>query len=319
MGAPSHRRSRVVRSLLVVALTLGAIGVTGSSATAVTAAPQPSPDLSAAVVGGRPVANLEFPSLAAIMVDVPGIPARDRLVCTGTVITRRWILTAGHCSQVLLFGPPAQVQVGNPSLGAAGAVTVRVNRGIVHRAWFNHGTGYDIALLHLQEDVNVPVSRLAVAADLPLLAEGNPATIVGWGLTQRIGVLEPPNINARIPIRARVADVPLVGDAACAEVFRDVGRHYFVPASDLCAGSEGHNVCYGDSGGPIYAKDPQGQLVQIGITSRGAGCATKLFPSIFTDVRRLHGWIHRYTTQPCPTRVEFPGDPQAPTGPLYVC
>jgi secreted trypsin-like serine protease len=308
--------------LLVVVFALsaiGAIGVTGSSATAATAAPEPSPDLSVSVVGGRPVANFEFPSLAAIMVNIPDVPARDRLVCTGTVITRRWILTAGHCSQALLFGPSVQVQIGNPSLGAAGAITVRVNRGIVHRAWYKRGVGYDVALFHLQEDVNVPFSRLAVAADLPLLAEGAVGTIVGWGLTQRLGIQEPPDINARIPVRARVADVPIVGDDACAEVFRDVAPHYFVPASDLCAGSEGHNVCYGDSGGPIYAMDPQGQLVQIGITSRGAGCATKHFPSIFTDVRRLHGWIHRYTTHPCPTRVEFPEDPEFPTGPLYVC
>lgn len=319
MGAPSHRRSRVVGPLLVVVFAISAIGVAGSSATAATAAAEPPPDLSASVVGGHPVGTFEFPSLAAIMVDIPDVPARDRLVCTGTVITPRWILTAGHCSQVLLFGPPVQVQVGHPSLGAAAAITVRVNRGIVHRVFFNHGTGYDIALLHLQQDVTVPLSRLAVAADLPLLAEGNPATIVGWGLTQRLGVLQPPDFNARTPVRARAAEVPLVGDATCADVFRDIGPHYFVPASDLCAGSEGHNVCYGDSGGPIYAKDPQGQLVQIGITSRGAGCATKHFPSIFTDVRRLQGWIHRYTTQPCPTRVEFPGDPQAPTGSLFVC
>jgi secreted trypsin-like serine protease len=74
----------------------------------------------------------------------------------------------------------------------------------------------------------------------------------------------------------------------------------------------------------LYAHDPQGALVQIGITSRGAGCATKLFPGIFTDVARVGAWIHRYTTQPCKNRVKLSPDPGAPNEPvpdglLYVC
>lgn len=129
MGARSNRSSHVVRRLLVVVLAFGAIGLTSSTATAAT---EPSPDLSASVVGGHPVANTDFPALAAIMVEDPNLPARDRLVCTGTVITRRWVLTAGHCSAVLLFGPPIQVQIGNPSLGAAGAITVRVKTRVMY-------------------------------------------------------------------------------------------------------------------------------------------------------------------------------------------
>ncbi len=320
MVTPSNHCSRIVRMFFVLAFALVALNVTASGATAGASS---GGGVSASVVGGTPVGDHDFPSLAAIMVHFPEIPARDRLLCTGTLITHRWVLTAGHCAEGLLFGPPLEVQLANPALGATGALTVRVNRGVVHRVWLKHGVGYDIALFHLQESVeSVPYSRLAMAADLPLLAEGNTATIVGWGLTKRLGIEEPPAVNARIPVRARASDVPIVGDAACAAVFRDVAPHYFVPASDLCAGSEGHNVCYGDSGGPIYAKDPQGQLVQIGVTSRGAGCATKMFPSIFTDVRRLHGWIHRWTNHPCPTRFAFSEDPGSPDQrllPIFVC
>jgi secreted trypsin-like serine protease len=138
-------------------------------------------------------------------------------------------------------------------------------------------------------------------------------------MTKRLGVQEPPGPDATIPIRARAVRIPIVGDASCATTFADFQPGYFVPISDLCAGTAGHNVCFGDSGGPLYAQD-RGALVQIGITSRGAGCATRLFPSIFTDVRRLAPWILRNMANACTTQVpggaSIPGQPAAP---LFAC
>jgi secreted trypsin-like serine protease len=217
------------------------------------------------------------------------------------------------------------VAAARPSLGDPKAITARINRAIVHKAFWKNGTGYDVALMHTATNVDVPLQRLAVAADLPLSAEGRNATIVGWGLTKRLGIEQFPDENSHPPVRARAVEVPIVGDTACKEIYRDLMPRYFVPGSDICAGTEGRDACYGDSGGPLYAKDPQGALVQIGLTSRGAGCATKLFPGIFTDVRRVHAWINRYTHRPCPNRITFEEDPGFPPppgfelGPLYAC
>jgi secreted trypsin-like serine protease len=319
--APLALRRRVRRTLLFAVFVLGALGVTAPSAPAATA---PEPDLSASVVGGRPIAANDYRSLAAIMVTFRELEPRDRLLCTGTVITRRWILTAGHCAEAVLFGVPLIVQAGSPALGDPRAVTAHINRAVVHKSFWKRGTGFDVALFHTATNLDVPITRLAVAADLPLSAEGRKATIVGWGLTKRLGIEQFPDGNAHPPVRARAVEVPIVGDAACTEIYRDVRPRYFVAGSDMCAGAEGRNACYGDSGGPLYSRDGQGQLVEIGLTSRGAGCATKLFPGIFTDVRRVHGWIHRYTHNPCPNRVtlEEPGFPPPPgfeLGPLYAC
>jgi secreted trypsin-like serine protease len=319
--APSSRSRRTLRAGLVTVFALVALSVSASSASAATA---PEPDLHPFVVGGRPVALHEFPALAAIMLASPReIPARDRLLCSGTVITRRWVLSAGHCSDAVLFAEPLVVQIGRPELGDPHAVVAHVNRAVVHRVFVKRGLGYDVALFHTATDLDVPLSRLATAADLPLMAAGKDATIVGWGLTKRLAIEEFPGENAHPPVRARAVTVPIVADEACADVYQDFYPHFVVVGSDLCAGAEGRDACYGDSGGPLYATDPQGGLVQIGLTSRGAGCATKTFPGVFTDVRRMHGWIHRWTTHPCPTRFEFPSDPgfpvDFPTGPLYVC
>jgi secreted trypsin-like serine protease len=202
-------------------------------------------------------------------------------------------------------------------------VVAHVNRAVVHRNFMKHGRGYDVALFHVATDIKVPMARLAVARDLPRMAAGQSATIVGWGLTKRLAVQEFPGPEARPPVRARAVTVPIVDDATCVDVYRDFAPHFVVPGTDLCAGSDGHDACYGDSGGPLYVTDSEGRPVEVGLTSRGAGCATKLFPGIFTDVRRMHGWIHRWTTRPCPTRFVYPSDPDFPvdfpTGPLFVC
>ena len=95
-------------------------------------------------------------------------------MCTGTVIARRWILTAGHCSDAVLFGEPLIVQVGRPDLGDPRAVIAHVNRAVVHKNYMKRGIGYDVALFHVATDLDVPMARLAVAADLPQMAEGGP-------------------------------------------------------------------------------------------------------------------------------------------------
>ena len=173
------------------------------------------------------------------------------------------------------------------------------------------------------------MSRLAATvADDALAAGGKTVTAVGWGLTRQLGIVEPPAWRAKPPRRANGVDIPVVDDTTCASTYADFLPGYFVAASDMCAGTAGKNVCYGDSGGPLYAKDPAGQLVQVGITSRGAGCATKLFPAIFTEVRKVHAWVAKWTTTKCENKFEFPSLPDdpdfpdfppLPSGVLYIC
>jgi secreted trypsin-like serine protease len=302
------------RVLAVTSVMVAAVGASGAGVASASDA-----GVSAAVVGGRAVAPGEFPTLAAILLDDPSIPARDRFMCSGTVLARRWVLSAGHCGIAPAFGERIVAQVGSSDVGDPAATNVRINRVVIHRAFAKRATGSDVALFHLEHAVAGPRVRLAGAADLPLAAAGRDAVLVGWGLTTKLAIMDPPPWDAQIPVRARAATVPIVDDEVCASAYRDFARHYFVSRSDLCAGAEGRSACYGDSGGPLFARDPRGALVEIGITSRGAGCAPRLFPAIFTDVRRVHGWIRRWTTRPCTTPFDF-GIPGLPAlGPVYAC
>jgi trypsin len=311
---------------LVACVVLAATTLVGGRATAATPTPTapaaPDDGVSAQVVGGNPIGPDDYPSMAAILIAERGTPARDRLICSGTVIGPRWVLTAGHCSEAAFFGPPLLVQAGSRDLGDPHATVVHVNRIVVHHVFFEHGNGFDVSLFHVSPSLPTTPSRLAGPADAGRAAGGANATIAGWGLTKRLGIAEPPDFRAHPPVRARAVDVPVIDDAACVATYKDFATGFVVPASDICAGDEGHDACYGDSGGPLYSADGNGPPVQIGITSRGAGCATKLFPGVFTDVRRVHGWIHHWTTHPCRTSIEtlepgFPGDILGV--PLFVC
>jgi trypsin len=322
--ARPHRHARIVRTILVITLALASAGLGAAGAGATSAADPAGSGVTGYVVGGSPVGVGQYPTLAAVMLADESLPARFRLSCTGTVVAPRWVLTAGHCSIGVMFGEEFVVQVGSRDLGAAGSQTLKVNRAVVNKTYFNRGVSYDVALFHTMAPITAPVQRLATNNDSALIAAGLPATAVGWGLTKQLGIAESPSFRALPPRRARAVEIPIVDDAACAATFADFAPGYFVPAGDTCAGAEGRDVCYGDSGGPLFAKDPQGALVQIGVTSRGAGCATKLFPGIFTDVRKVQAWIHRWSTQTCTNKVTFPTDPEFPDepfpqGPLYVC
>lgn len=315
----NRRWSGALRLLFVVVVALTTAIVAGPTEVA-----GAEGGVGAFIVGGDPIAAGQYPSLAAILIDAPGVPARQRLVCSGTVVHPRWIMTAGHCSDLLLFGEPVLAQVGSRDLGAGTAQTLKVNRAVVHQRYWNRGVSYDIALFHTMAPINAPVARLAGAADAALASGGRTATAVGWGFTKQLGILQPPPPKAKPPRRANHVTMPIVGDAACAATYKDFYPGYFVAGSDVCAGAEGRNVCYGDSGGPLYATDAKGQLVQIGVTSRGAGCATKLFPAIFTEVRRIQGWVNKWTTTKCTNRVDLgfppiPGEPPLPPSRVFVC
>uniref|UniRef100_A0A0K0CU87 Peptidase S1 domain-containing protein n=1 Tax=Angiostrongylus cantonensis TaxID=6313 RepID=A0A0K0CU87_ANGCA len=66
----------------------------------------------------------------------------------------------------------------------------------------------------------------------------------------------------------------------------------------ICAGSKLHGTAPGDSGGPLLVRDAAGRLVQVGITSFGAGGGIGLldqgtYPAVLAPINRQRerfGW-----------------------------
>ena len=247
-----------------------------------------------AVVGGKPVPEGKYPYVAYIEVD-------GGFVCSGTLIAPRWVMSAGHCSSIT--GPteqgtpiPTLPQLIQVSLGTSKAQPFPELPGDgpgIHPQVANvyvepdynfatHGSGYDVSLIELTEDVNLPTVKVAGKGEEALWKPGTMATIAGFGATCE---------DCDLPPTMREAQVPITTDAYAQNAYPDS----FENKTQIGAGfpKGGVDTCGGDSGGPLMVPGPNGVFRLAGDTSYGQGCAEPGFPGIYGRVAdtTLRTWI----------------------------
>lgn len=202
---------------------------------------------------------------------------RKRILCGGTLLDNRWVLTAGHCTMGVTH---FDVYLGTKSVDEsveAGKVVLRSNKFIVHEHFDPRTAANDIALVKLPEDV-VFTSRIKPAT-LPHAMKtdqfvGSRVVATGWGAAGETSNSDP----------MQFTELRVISNTECADEF-DV-----VTDGVLCAkGLKDETVCSGDSGGPLVLKGTQ---VVVGVTSFGPadGCETNI-PGGFTRVTHYLDWI----------------------------
>jgi secreted trypsin-like serine protease len=190
------------------------------------------------------------------------------------------VLTAAHCVR----GIPVEaleVTVGRTVLSSDQGQKRSVINKFAHPNYNPNTRARDAAVLKLSSPVSgiAPIELATRSQDHPE-RPGHFATVAGWGNMIR----QPPDGSNRFnkSDRMREARVPLVSDADARKVYGGI----FISALMVAAGREGKDTCQGDSGGPMFAKTASGPR-QIGITSFGAGCATKRYPGVYTEVNAV--------------------------------
>jgi secreted trypsin-like serine protease len=233
----------------------------------------------ASVVGGQEAPPGSFPFMAFV---VDFQKDESAIVCSGTVIAPRVVLTAAHCAfdehkSALNDATGYRVVTGVVNWTSPERQMSEVSRMIPYPKWAprtaRDGFG-DAALLVLATPTTAPSIALAKNSDTRFLRLGTHARIAGWGMTYA---------EQTEPTESLMWAKTLVESDRCEGLW---GR---ICAIDFPKAKSG--VCHGDSGGPLFVADRKRTWLEIGIVEAGFGTCTTKRPQIFTRTDLLGPWI----------------------------
>jgi secreted trypsin-like serine protease len=243
------------------------------------------------LTGGKLVSYLTFPSLAEIyyLPHKPGYEGGAQ--CTGTVVSPRLVLTAGHCVEA----PGRQLRSARDFEVFTGDATspprsepLPVLRAIVFPGFTREldDSGRDAALLVLRTRTPAPPVALPVGSDRRLSSAGSRVRIVAWATMpseQFVASQEREAVTeVRLPTTCRAEPLAL---------------------APLCThGTHAHQVsiCTGDSGGPLLAISHSSDLlVQIGVASsgrspKGAALCSPEAVNFWASTQSIAPWLAKW-------------------------
>ncbi|WKY05014.1 hypothetical protein Q1695_005765 [Nippostrongylus brasiliensis] len=247
------------------------------------------------VIGGSTAPIGNYPWQAAV-VFYDG--SEQAMMCGATIVDDRWVLTAAHC--VMNTWKTAFILTG---LGTVTDPrhTVHVEEAVIHPDYDENEIINDIALVKSKKSL----LRRGVTAvcftrdDTRLLASADTAIVLGFGLhiVSRTG----DELTMGVSDVILGTTLPIIPRRQCQSEWSILsGGTMRITDRQICAGSLLHGTAPGDSGGPLLVKDPLGRLVQVGVTSYGAGGVQGLldqstYPGVYTRVSPYIPWMELVT------------------------
>jgi secreted trypsin-like serine protease len=240
----------------------------------------------ARIVGGSQVPRAKYPYAQVSIQDLTGTHQ-----CGGSVVAPDVILSAGHCAPVAF-----RVVVGMYDLSDTSDETVErfgVEGILRHPNYDDFSLEYDVLLLKLDGNIS-SVDPVKVNGDSNVPTSSENLTVVGWGATS-----ESMSDGLLSDVMMEV-EVAYIENSRCTEIQDELGQTLdsYVFDNMLCAGGNGKDACYGDSGGPLLkvVADETSEPVQVGITSWGTSCES-LHPGVYHRISYTYQWIRNNVCQ----------------------
>lgn len=236
------------------------------------------------IVGGHDTGVNEYPAMAGLI----NLDTRS-YYCGGSILSNRYILTAGHC---LYNKEPADmaVLVGDHDLSTGDDTpysALYLSESFTTHPEFSINTlANDVAIVKTASEIVFSAFVGPICLPFRYTTEsfvGQTVTALGWGNTE---------FNELPSDILQEVDLDVVDTDYCATRITDRP----VTSNQICTYGDGKDTCQHDSGGPILWMDSSTSRLQlVGIVSYGVDCASGE-PSVNTRVTRYLSWIASVTS-----------------------
>ncbi|CAG4981757.1 unnamed protein product [Colias eurytheme] len=240
------------------------------------------------IVGGVKAAKDEFPHM--VLLGFGDDPNSAEWSCGGSLISDKFILTAGHCTYSRENGPTKFALLGvlkrTDQFDSNNLYRIK---NIVKHPQFDPPRKYnDIALLETDRVMKLGISAVPACLDIGAPNNYNRALATGWGATE--------NRGASADMLQKVILTKFENDE-CVKLFppNRLMKNGFDINTQICYGDklQSKDTCQGDSGGPLQIKHRQINCMYtiIGVTSFGRACGFIGEPGVYTRVSAYVPWI----------------------------